>query len=68
MNTNIIDITDLTDKELDALMDAPRCKCSECGATNVGIPYTHMGNNGERIDYRFEDCACGSDLEGAEWA
>jgi hypothetical protein len=65
---NLIDITDYTDAEIDALLDAPRVACPKCGAANVARPYTHTWHGVERIDYLFEEtCSCGAELEGEEW-
>ena len=64
---NLIDITDMSDTEIDALFNAPKVVCPDCGATCVATPEDWNGNNGPQIRYTFNPCACGSDLEGAEW-
>ena len=67
-NMNLIDITDYTDAEMDALFTAPRAACPVCGATNFARPYTHTWHGVERVDYLFEEtCSCGANLENAEW-
>lgn len=65
---NLIDITDLSDTELAALLSGkgPKAICPDCGAVCVARPEDWVGNNGPQIRWLFTDCACGSDLEGAE--
>lgn len=69
MDHNLIDITDLSETELDALLSgkAPKVVCPDCGAVVTAVPEDWTGNNGPQIRWSFEGCHCGSDLEGCEW-